>query len=393
VNPQSGEQIPLSQPELREREETLLLEAFRSGRLSLGPMLERFEHQFALWLEVEDAVAVSSGTAALHLGVRGLGWGEGDEVLTSPFSFVASANCLLYERARPVFCDVDPVTLNLDPAAAADAVTEKTAGILPIHVLGWPAAMPQLEELAARQGLGILEDACEAIGAVDSEGRRVGTRGNAATFAFYPNKQMTTGEGGMLIPTGSEQAARYRSERNQGRAADMEVLEHERLGFNYRLSELACALGIGQIERIEELLLRRSYVATSYEERLTALAADHGGGGEDGLLIPAAEHGAERRSWFVYVVQLPLSIDRAAVISSLAEQGIPSKAYLPCLHLFPHLRELGYREGQFPIAERAGARSLGLPFFTAMREGQVDQVCEALAAALAQSMDRSSTTS
>jgi perosamine synthetase len=393
VKSQSGEQIPLSRPELREREETLLLEAFRSGRLSLGPMLERFERQFALWIEVEDAVAVSNGTAALHLGVRGLGWGEGDEVLTSPFSFVASANCLLYERARPVFCDVDPVTLNLDPAAAADAVTEKTTGILPVHVLGWPAAMPQLEELAARRSLGILEDACEAIGAVDSEGRRVGTRGNPATFAFYPNKQMTTGEGGMLIPPGPDQAARYRSERNQGRAEDMAVLEHERLGFNYRLSELACALGLGQIERIEELLLRRSDVASFYEDRLTALAANHGGGGEDGLLIPAAEHCSERRSWFVYVVQLPVSIDRETVISSLAEQGIPSKAYLPCLHLFPHLRELGYREGQFPIAERAGARSLGLPFFTSMREGQVDQVCEALAAALAQSMDRSSMTS
>jgi perosamine synthetase len=393
VSPQSGEQIPLSRPELREREETLLLEAYRSGRLSLGPMLELFEHQFAAWLGVEDAVAVSSGTAALHLGVRGLGWGEGDEVLTSPFSFVASANCLLYERARPMFCDVDPVTLNLDPEAAADAVGEKTVGILPIHILGWPAAMPQLEELAAKHGLGILEDACEAIGAVDSEGCRVGTRGNAATFAFYPNKQMTTGEGGMLIPSGPEMGARYRSERNQGRAIGMEVLEHDRLGFNYRLSELACALGVGQIERIEELLVSRTDVATAYEERLGALAAEYGGGGEDGLLVPAGEHAGERRSWFVYVVQLPVSIDRDAVISSLAKQGIPSKAYLPCLHLFPHLRELGYREGQFPIAERAGARSLGLPFFALMREGQVDQVCEAFAAALAQSMDRSSTTS
>jgi perosamine synthetase len=393
VKPQSGEQIPLSRPELRGREETLLLEAFRSGRLSLGPMMESFERQFALWLGVDDAVAVSSGTAALHLGVRGLGWGEGDEVLTSPFSFVASANCLLYERARPVFCDVDPVTLNLDPDGAADAVGEKTVGILPIHVLGWPAAMPQLEQLAAKHGLGMLEDACEAIGAVDSEGRRVGTRGNPATFAFYPNKQMTTGEGGMLIPRGPEEAARYRSERNQGRAVDMDVLEHERLGFNYRLSELACALGIGQIERIDELLDSRVDVAAAYEDRLTALAADHGGGGEEGLLIPVAEHDDERRSWFVYVVQLPASIDREAVISSLAEQGIPSKAYLPCLHLFPHLRELGYREGQFPVAERAGARSLGLPFFTSMREGQVDQVCEAFAAALAQSSSRASTAS
>jgi perosamine synthetase len=362
-----------------------MLEAFRSGRLSLGPMLERFERQFALWLEVEDAVAVSSGTTALHLAVRGLGWGEGDEVITSPFSFVASANCLLYERARPVFCDVDPVTLNLDPGTAAAAVGEKTVGILPVHILGWPAPMPQLEELAGKHGLGILEDACQAIGAVDSDGRRVGTRGNAATFAFYPNKQMTTGEGGMLVPPGPEEAARYRSERNQGRAVDLEVIEHDRLGFNYRLSELACAFGVGQIERIEELLRSRVDVAAAYEERLSSLAAEHGAGGEEGLLVPVAQHDEERRSWFVYVVQLPVSVDRDAVIVSLAEQGIPSKAYLPCLHLFPHLRELGYREGQFPVAERAGARSLGLPFFTAMREGQVDQVCEALAAALAQS--------
>jgi perosamine synthetase len=388
-----GEQIPLSSPELGEREETLLLETLRSGRLSLGPMLERFEHQFALWLGAEDAVAVSSGTAALHLGVRGLGWGEGDEVITSPFSFVSSTNCLLYERARPIFCDVDPVTLNLDPAAAADMVGERTAGILPVHVFGWPAAMPELEQLASEHGLGILEDACEALGATDSDGRRVGSRGNAAAFAFYPNKQMTTGEGGMLIPPGPEEAARYRSERNQGRAADMALLEHERLGFNYRLSELACALGVAQLEHINGLLERRADVAAAYEQRLAALAAQYGAGGEDGLLVPATEHGSERRGWFVYVVQLPGSVDRDGVISALAKRGIPSKAYLPCLHLFPHLRELGYREGEFPIAERAAARSLGLPFFTAMREMQVEQVCEALAAALDQSMARSSSTS
>ena len=383
MTPDSGEQIPLSRPDLGAREESLLLEAFRSGQLSLGPMQERFERLFADWLGVEDAVAVSSGTTALHLGVRGLGWSDGDEVITSPFSFVASANCLLYERAHPVFCDVDPVTLNLDPDAAAAAVGPKTAGILPVHILGWPAAMPELEELAARQGLGILEDACEAIGAVDSEDRRVGARGNTASFAFYPNKQMTTGEGGMLIPAGPEDAARYRSERNQGRAIDMSVLDHDRLGFNYRLSELACAVGIGQIERIEELLRARDGVAAAYEKRLRSIASDHGAGGEEGLLVPTADKGAQRRSWFVYVIQLPAGADRQAVIESLAEQGIPSKAYLPCLHLFPHLRELGYRDGQFPVAERAGARALGLPFFSAMREAQVDQVCEGLAAALA----------
>ena len=222
----STAEVPLAQPELGAREEELVLEVLRSGRLSLGPMGERFERALADWLGVEDAVAVSSGTTGLHLGVRALGWGPGDEVLTSPFSFVASANCLLYEGARPVFCDVDPVTLNLDPAAAAAAVGERTRGILPIHIFGYPAAMPELEALAAEHGLGILEDACEALGAVDSEGRAVGTRGNLATFAFYANKQMTTGEGGMIVPSDPEVAARLRSERNQGRAADMGWLDH-----------------------------------------------------------------------------------------------------------------------------------------------------------------------
>src|SRR6476660_6656884 len=213
--------IPLAKPEIGAREEELVLEVLRSGRLSLGPTGERFERELAAWLGVEDAVAVSSGTTGLHLGVRALGWGRGDEVLTSPFSFVASANCLLYEGARPVFCDVDAETLNLDPAAAAAAVGENTVGILPIHIFGYPAAMSELEALAAKHGLGMLEDACEALGAVDSEGRKVGARGNLATFAFYANKQLTTGEGGMVVPSSPGTATRLRSERNQGRAEDM----------------------------------------------------------------------------------------------------------------------------------------------------------------------------
>jgi perosamine synthetase len=366
--------IPLSRPDIGEGEETLVLETLRSGQLSLGPMLERFEGDFATWIGSADAVAVSSGTAALHLGVRALGWGKGNEVLTTPFSFVASANCLLYEGARPVFCDIDPETFNIDPQAAADAVKRKTAGILPVHIFGWPAAMPELEALARDRGLGILEDACEALGAIDSEGVRVGARGNAVAFAFYPNKQMTTGEGGMLVPPDPATARRYRSERNQGRAADMGAVEHERLGYNYRLSDLACALGAAQLRRLEELLQRRSAVAAAYEERLA---------GVEGLKTPAAERGSERRSWFVYVVQLPDRVDRDGVIGALAADGIASKAYLPCIHLFPHLRELGYREGQFPVAEGVAARSLGLPFFSAMREGEVERVCDALRGALA----------
>ncbi|MEX2106145.1 MAG: DegT/DnrJ/EryC1/StrS family aminotransferase [Solirubrobacterales bacterium] len=369
------EEIPLARPEIGAREEELVLEVLQSGRLSLGPMGERFEREFAAWLGVEDAVAVSSGTTALHLGVRALGWGEGDEVLTSPFSFVASVNCLLYEGARPVFCDVDPVTLDLDPAAAAAAVGERTAGILPVHIFGYPAAMPELEALALSRGLGILEDACEALGAVDSEGRKVGARGNLATFAFYANKQMTTGEGGVIVPRDAAEAVRLRSERNQGRAVDMGWLDHDRLGFNYRLSDLAAALGVAQVEKLDSLLERRAAVARLYEQGLAAL---------EGVRAPIAGRGPERRSWFVYAVRLPDGADRDATIARLAERGISSKAYLPCIHLFPHLRELGYREGQFPVAEATSAHSLALPFFPAMSEGQVARVCEELGAALGQ---------
>ena len=368
-----GDRIPLAKPDLGERERELLDEVLRSGRLSLGPMQERFERLFAEWLGVDDAVAVSSGTAGLHLAVRARGWGEGDEVLTSPLSFVASANCLLYEGARPVFCDVDPRTLNIDPAAAEAAATERTAGILPVHIFGYPAAMPELERLASGRDWTLVEDACEALGAVDSEGRMVGGRSHAAVFAFYANKQMTTGEGGMVIPPDTSTAKRLRSERNQGRAADMGWLEHERLGFNYRLSELAAALGVAQTERLDELLARRAEAAELYAEHLSGI---------DGLDLPSAGEGRERRGWFVYVVGLPRGAGRDGVIAELADQGIASKAYLPCIHLMPHLRELGYREGQFPVAEAYAARSLALPFYPAMEEQQVARVAEALTAAL-----------
>jgi perosamine synthetase len=371
--PPQTESIPLAKPEIGAREEELALEVLRSGRLSLGPMAERFERDFAAWLGVDDAVAVSSGTTALHLGVRALGWGAGDEVLTSPFSFVASANCLLYEGVKPVFCDVDPETLNLDPAAVEAAIGERSAGILPVHIFGFPAAMPELETIAVRRGLGILEDACEALGAVDAEGKRVGSRSNLASFAFYANKQLTTGEGGMVVPADAAVAARLRSERNQGRAADMGWLDHGGLGFNYRLSDVAAALGVAQLEKLDAMLAGRDAVASLYRERLT---------GAEGVTPPIAARGSEQRSWFVYVVRLADGIDRDAVIGRLAEAGVAAKAYLPCIHLFPHLRELGYREGQFPVAEAASAHSLALPFFPAMTESLVARVCEALAEAL-----------
>ncbi len=305
--------------------------------------------------------------------MRALGWGAGDEILTSPFSFVASANCLLYEGAKPIFCDVDPLTLDLDPAAAAAAVGERTVGLLPVHIFGYPAAMPELEGLAAAHGLAVLEDACEALGAVDSEGRAVGARGNLATFAFYANKQMTTGEGGMIVPRDAAEAARLRSERNQGRALDMGWLDHDRLGYNYRLSDVAAAIGVAQVERLGDLLAQRERVAGLYAERLAGI---------EGVETPIAGRDRERRSWFVYTVALPEGVDRDATVDRLAERGVASKAYLPCIHLFPHLRELGYREGQFPVAEAASARSLALPFFPAMSEAQVERVVGALAAAI-----------
>jgi perosamine synthetase len=379
------DRIPLARPEIGSREEELVLESLRSGRLSLGPMQERFERELAARLGVVDAVAVSSGTTALHLGVRALGWGDGDEVITSPFSFVASANCLLYERATPVFCDVDPVTLNVDPAAVRAAVGERTAGLLPVDILGYPAAMPELEALAAERGLGLLEDACEALGAIDSEGRAVGSRGHPATFAFYANKQVTMGEGGALIPRDAAMAAVARSERNQGRALDMRWVDHERLGFNYRLTELQAGLGIAQLERLDDLLDARARVAAMYGERLAALdyGAPAGEGDATGLVLPCGDRGSERRSWFIYAVRLPTGADRDAVVGDLDQRGIEAKAYMPCIHLMPHYRErFDFREGQFPVAEDASARLLALPFFPGIDESQVDRVCEALGEAL-----------
>jgi perosamine synthetase len=361
-----------------------VLEVLRSGRLSLGPMLARFEREFAAWLGVDDAVAVSSGTTGLHLGVRALGWGTGDEVLTSPFSFIASANCLVYEGATPVFCDVDPVTLNLDPEAVEAAAGENTAGILPVDILGYPAALPRFEAIAAERGLGLLEDSCEAFGAVDAEGTKVGARGIMATFAFYANKQLATGEGGIVIPVDAGVAEDMRSERNQGRAPDMGWVEHDRIGFNYRLTDAQAAIGVAQLERIDELLAERARVARLYLERLgQSGAAPAGEGDPAGVILPCSDRGNERRSWFIYAIQVPRGADRDAVVADLAQRGIEAKAYMPSLHLLkPYRDRLGYRAGQFPVAEDASSRLLALPFFPGMSEAEVERCCEALEEAL-----------
>jgi perosamine synthetase len=371
----SSGQIPLARPDIGPREEELVRAVLGSGRLSLGPMLERFEREFASWVGAGAAVAVSSGTAALHLAVRAQGWSPGDEVVTTPLSFIASANCLLYEQAVPVFCDIDERTLNIDAGAAAAACGARTAGLLPVHLFGYPADMEALEGLARDRGLGVVEDACEALGAVDSAGVRVGARGNPAAFGFYANKQLVTGEGGMLTCGDPRVVTRVRSERNQGRGDDMDWLSHDRLGYNYRLSDVAAALGVAQMERLDRLLAERDRVAGLYRERL---------GGIEALVLPCEDRGPVRRSWFVFVVQLPGDADRDGVIAALAADGIASKAYLPCIHLQPLYRErFGFRGGEFPVAERVAARSLALPFFTAMGDGEVDRVGDALARALA----------
>ena len=380
----SDPRIPLARPVIGDREEELVLEVLRSGMLSLGPKLGEFECAFAGRLGVADAVAVSSGTTALHLAVRELGWGSGHEVLTTPLSFVASSNCLLYEDARPVFCDVDPATLTIDPAAARAAVSEATAGLLPVHIFGFPAAIAELEALAAERGLDILEDCAQALGAVDAEGRQAGSRGNPSAFAFYANKQMTTGEGGVLIPGSEASAAVARSERNQGRAPGMKVMAHERVGFNYRMTDVQAALGIAQLERLDEMLSDRARVAGWYGERLSALgAAEPGAGDADDLVLPLADRGAERRSWFVYIVRLPTASDRDGVIDSLDRAGIDARPYLPCIHLFePYRERFGHREGDFPVAEDFSRRALALPFHPSLPESDVERVVVALREAL-----------
>jgi perosamine synthetase len=356
------------------REEELVLEALRSRRLALGPRLPEFEAALSARLGHAPVSAVSSGTAGLHLATRACGVESGDEVVTTPFSFVASANCLLYENATPVFCDIDPRTLNVTPEAAAAAVTERTTGLLPVHIFGYPADIPGFERLATERGLWLVEDACEALGATHADGSTVGARGNPAVFGFYPNKQLTTGEGGAVACASEEQKQRIDSERNQGRAPDMGWLDHDRLGFNYRLDDLSCALGLAQLERLDELLSARARAAALYGEALR---------GVEGLELPCADEGGDRRSWFVYVVQLPRGAERDATMAALRERGVESKPYLPAIHLMSFYRErFGHRPGEFPVCEDVAARSLALPFFPELSQSQVERVALALREAI-----------
>jgi perosamine synthetase len=397
--------IPMSEPDITEKELTAVQEVLRTPTLALGPRLTRFEHDLATYVGARHGIGVSSGTAGLHLCMLAAGVQKDDLVLTTPFSFVASANCILYVGARPIFVDVDPVALTIDPEAldwtvhnlvrSGEGGGGRLKAILPVHVFGQPADMDPILEIARARGLAVIEDACEAIGAT-YRGRPVGTLGDAGVFAFYPNKQMTTGEGGMIVTGNAAWDALFRSLRNQGRDTFDGWLAHSRLGYNYRLDELSAALGAVQVARLDEILAKRARVAAWYREHLQRL---------EGIELPTAAPWTTRMSWFVYVVRLtgaggsvapePARAgqnrddlvrelerrggERDRVIAELERRGIPARPYFPPIHLQPFYREMfGFAPGAFPITEAAGATCLALPFFGTMREEQVATVCGAL---------------
>jgi perosamine synthetase len=367
------QQVPLSGPYLDEREEELVLEVLRSGRLSLGPTIDRFEELFAARVGAPYAAAVSSGTAGLHLLCVAAGIGPGDEVITTPYSFAASTNCFLYEGAVPVFADIDPRTLNVDPRAVEAAVTERTTAILAVDIFGYPCELDELRAIAERHGLALIVDTCEALGA-EYKGAPLGSHGPSGVFAFYPNKQMTTGEGGIVTTHSEEEWRLLRSLRNQGRGDSGGWLEHVRLGFNYRIDDVRAALGIGQLEKLDEILALRDSVAKRYHELLRGI---------DEVELPCENDSEHVRSWFVYVVALPDNEARERVIAHLDREGIGCSRYLPSIHLQPYMRErYGFREGLCPIAEDVSSRTLALPFFTALEPAAQERVADALAAAL-----------
>ena len=368
-------EIPLSKPDVGPLERQYVAEVLASSQLAMGPFLRRFEAQMAEACGTRHAVAVSGGTAALHVAVLGLGLSPGDEVVTTPFSFVASSNAVLYAGATPRFVDIDPATYHLDLEAAARALGPATRGILAVDCFGLPMDWPALARLAERHELFLLDDACHALGARVGE-RAIGGWGTAAAFGFYPNKQITTGEGGCLTTDSDALAARCRSLRNQGRAEDGRM-EHVRLGFNYRMSELQAALGCAQLERLPELLARRARVAAWYREALVPLQRD--------LVLPVEVEGT-RRSWFVYVVRLAdhfADEARDALVARLRAQGIGCAPYFPSIHLQPYYRRrFGFKPGDFPVCEAVSARTLALPFHGQLSREAVQQVVLALKRAL-----------
>jgi perosamine synthetase len=372
--PAAHAQIPLSRPDISETDIQAVVDVLRTPFLSLGPKLPEFESAFADYVGARFATATSSGTAALHLAVKALGIGRGDEVITTPFSFVASANCVLFEDAVPVFVDIEETTFNLDVALIERQITPRTKAILPVHVFGRPVNIDAILDIAQRHGLRVIEDACEAVGA-RWRGQRVGSLGDVGVFAFYPNKQMTTGEGGMLVTNDQALDQLFKSLRNQGRGEASAWLQHERLGFNYRLSDINCALGLAQLGRIAEILRQRRGVAEEYRRHLADI---------EELELPLYDVADGEISWFVYVVRLKgfARAERDEVLRRLKSEGIACNNYFSPLHLQPHLRRLGYQEGDFPITEAIAASTVALPFYNNLQSEQIRRVSDVLRRAL-----------
>ena len=365
-------EIPLSAPDITESEIAAVTAVLRSTQLSLGAKLVEFERAVADYTGTPYAVAVNSGTSGLHLCVRALDLKEGDEVIVPSFTFIAAANAIVYERATPVFVDISPGTLNLDPVKVEAAITPRTRAIMVVHTFGRPAPMKEILAIAEAHRLVVIEDACEAIGA-EYEGRKVGSFGRAGVFAFYPNKQITTGEGGIVVTHDESLATLFRSLRNQGRDAGGDWFDHTELGYNYRLPEMSCALGIAQLERIEVILEQREAVARAYTRRLA---------GCSDIVLPSHDIADGRISWFVYVVQLGddfTQADRDRIVTEMRARGIGCGRYFAPIHLQPCYRDLRtHRPTVLPQTERIAARTIALPFFNSISEKQIEFVCEEL---------------
>ena len=386
--------IPMSSPDLTDAEREAVAAVLRTPNLSMGGEILAFEQDVSSYTGSRHAIGVSSGTAGLHLCVRAAGIEAGDWVITTPFSFVASSNVLLYEGAIPVFVDIDPVTGNMDVEKLAQAVTDLVTGgekanrwlprtvnhaggrltaLLPVDVFGQPADWDIISHIANMHSLKVIQDSCEALGA-EYKQNPLGVQGDFAVFAFYPNKQITTGEGGLIVTDDDRAAELMRALRNQGRAPGDTWLQHTYLGYNYRLDEMSATLGKVQMGRLDELLAKRQQVADWYTERLTEMP---------GVQPPQVVSNTTRMSWFVYVVRFEPGIDRDAIAHELEVQGVPARPYFLPVHLQPYMVEkFGYREGDFPLSEDLGQRSLALPFSGVMSETQVEAVCQTLASIL-----------
>lgn len=363
----------MAMPDITAGEIRAVVRVMQSRNLSIGSQTNILEDLAADVADAKYGVAVTNGTSGLHLCMIAAGIGPGDEVITSPFSFVASSNCALYQKATPIFVDIDPVTLNMDPTKLEDAITDRTKAVIPVHIFGQPAEMDPILEIAAHHNLTVVEDAAEAVGA-EYKGRRVGALGKAGVFAFYPNKQMTSGEGAVLVTNDEEWANLFRSVRNQGRDVFNQWLVHARLGYNYRMSELNAAVGVVQMRRLEELLSKRSQVAEQYNQMILAL---------EGVSPLTVVPSTTRMSWFVYVVRLTAGLDRNQIIQLLGRRGIPARPYFSPIHLQPFYREeFGFKPGDYPVAEAAGRSTLALPFHNNMNADEIKVVVDALSDAI-----------